>query len=128
MLGASNRPLACRLAAGLYCPCLEGPRAVSRERMAERARALRLGLRTAVAGRYETYEDFAVVLSPALEEVALPAAASVSLPGVGAWSDLSYLAPNCLYPSQKMQALGNERFHSSRTYMGEGSSLTGGQS
>ncbi len=60
------------------------------------------------SGRYSNYDDFAVVLSPALSELVLPSSSPASsslLKVLGAkFPDLSYLAPNCLYPSQKLHA------------------------
>ncbi len=103
---AFHRPLACRIASGVFCPCAERDREATREgavRFREEAEEL------VNSGRYDTYSDFAVVLSPALSELSLPAslASSPVLKALGArWPDLSYLAPNCLYPSQKLHALG----------------------
>ena len=60
------------------------------------------------SGRYDSYSDFSVLLSPGLSDLRLPSSAPSSpvLRVLGArWPDLSYLAPNCLYPSQKLHAL-----------------------
>ena len=52
------------------------------------------------SGRYDSSDDFTVVLQPGLVDLEIPAGDS-SLFG----PDLAFLAPNCVYPSQKLQAL-----------------------
>jgi hypothetical protein len=59
------------------------------------------------SGRYESKGDFNVVLQPGLEGLKLPEAEQEG--GGGRlfgrpFRDLSYLAPNCIYPSQKLHA------------------------
>ena len=53
------------------------------------------------SGRYDDSDDFVVVLQPGLVDLELPKKESALLPA----PDLAYLAPNCIYPSQKLQAL-----------------------
>ena len=50
--------------------------------------------------------DFAVVLQPGLEGLELPDYNNNGDKGVlgSSFRDLSYLAPNCVYPAQKLQA------------------------
>ena len=65
------------------------------------------------SGRYSRFKDFNVVLQPGLEDLDLPKSPIESPIFAGLLGnndnavlpDLSYLAPNCLYPSQKLQAL-----------------------
>ena len=59
------------------------------------------------SGRYEVKGDFTVVLQPGLEGLELPDYNNrADRRGVlgSTFRDLSYLAPNCVYPAQKLQA------------------------
>jgi len=103
VLAASHKPLACHLASRVFCPCIDGPKKLNHDQMSEKTRLFRDALNKAVSdGRYDNYDDFAVVTQPALEELIIPSTGEA----LGReWPDLSYMAPNCLYPSQKLHAL-----------------------
>ena len=61
-------------------------------------------------GRFnDRFEDFAVALQPGLVDLALPKTRA-SFFGVGHdfLPDLSYLAPDCFHPSQKLHALSKK--------------------
>ncbi len=114
-LEAFHRPVGCRLASRIACPCLEGPEAAGRTVTEKAVEEFREGLRKLVdQGRYERKGHFRVVLQPALEGIALPEATAdedIDVPPFGrSFKDLSYLAPNCIYPSQKLQALSKYNF------------------
>ncbi len=125
VMEALHRPVACHLATKVLCPCVDGSTAMGRQKMRETVDLFRQELRDLVrmgppqykhvldatsslvqveSGRYEGYDDFAVLLQPGLHDLRLPKAANETILG-HSLPDLSYLAPNCLYPSQKMQAL-----------------------
>ena len=68
----------------------------------------RFGTLQISSGRYEVRGDFSVVLQPGLEGLQLPDSSEGGrrrfVFGSAAFRDLSYLAPNCVYPAQKLQA------------------------
>ena len=75
-----------------------------------RSRFITLEFRLQISsGRYEVSGDFGVVLQPGLEGLQLPDSSDESgqrrfVFGSTVFRDLSYLAPNCVYPAQKLQA------------------------
>ncbi|XP_059093804.1 phospholipase B1, membrane-associated-like isoform X1 [Tigriopus californicus] len=101
---AINRPVACHLTAKIFCPCVFDHIAVPKERVAQILRDFRAELRDMVdSGVYDRTEDFTVVLQPGLDDMSLPKTSKAFFGHH--FVDLSYLAPNCIYPSQKLQAL-----------------------
>ncbi|XP_058143634.1 phospholipase B1, membrane-associated [Dasypus novemcinctus] len=86
--------------ASLLCHCVLTPREGSQElaRLEAVARAYQSSKRELVeSGRYDTREDFSVVLQPFLQRVRLPTLANGRL-------DMSFFAPDCIHPSQKFHS------------------------
>ena len=56
--------------------------------------------------RYQDYDDFTVLVQPGLEDLSIPRKFA-NLFGIYKTflPDLSYLAPDCFHPSQKLHAL-----------------------
>uniref|UniRef100_A0A8C3X2L1 Phospholipase B1, membrane-associated n=1 Tax=Catagonus wagneri TaxID=51154 RepID=A0A8C3X2L1_9CETA len=86
--------------ASVLCNCVLTPRESSQElaRLETVAQAYQSSVRELVeSGRYDTREDFSVVLQPFLYNLRLPVLADGRL-------DLSFFAPDCLHPSQKFHS------------------------
>ncbi|NXG22658.1 PLB1 Phospholipase, partial [Grallaria varia] len=61
----------------------------------EATRAYQLGIQRLIeSGRYDTHENFTVVIQPFLQNVKIPL-------GQDGHPDISYFAPDCFHPSQK---------------------------
>jgi phospholipase B1 len=108
-LGLVDKPRVCQLTHFNECPCLFDEGIFTTGRISgDEARALtegyRLGLEQLVAsGRYDTRQDFTVVIQPALMDAALP---KVFRPAFGRLlPDISFLAPDCFHFSQALHAL-----------------------
>nr|XP_035946060.1 phospholipase B1, membrane-associated [Halichoerus grypus] len=86
--------------ASMLCNCVLTPRESSQElaRLEAITQAYQSSMRELVgSGRYDTREDFSVVLQPFFHEVRLPLLADGRL-------DMSFFAPDCLHPSQKFHS------------------------
>uniref|UniRef100_A0A8D0SCA6 Phospholipase B1, membrane-associated n=1 Tax=Sus scrofa TaxID=9823 RepID=A0A8D0SCA6_PIG len=86
--------------ASVFCNCVLTPRESSQElaRLEAVTRAYQSSARELVeSGRYDTREDFSVVLQPFFSNLRLPVLEDGSL-------DLSFFAPDCLHPSQKFHS------------------------
>uniref|UniRef100_G1RZD0 Phospholipase B1, membrane-associated n=1 Tax=Nomascus leucogenys TaxID=61853 RepID=G1RZD0_NOMLE len=86
--------------ASILCNCVLTLRENSQElaRLEAFSRAYQSSLRELVeSGRYDTREDFSVVLQPFFQNVQLPVLAD-GLP------DTSFFAPDCIHPSQKFHS------------------------
>lgn len=100
---AINRPVACHLTAKLFCPCVFDHIAIPKEKVNQILKDFRAEMRKLVdSGVYDRTEDFTVVLQPGLDDMTLPKTSKTFFGHH--FVDLSYLAPNCIYPSQKLQA------------------------
>ncbi|KAK0137020.1 Phospholipase B1, membrane-associated [Merluccius polli] len=85
----------------IICPCILKPRNGSGElrKVEERNRAYQSGLRELVdSGRYDTHDNFTVVLQPFFREVFLPRLEDGR-------PDRSYFTPDCFHLSQKAHTL-----------------------
>ena len=108
--GALHRPLSCQLFARQLCPCVAGTEAKPRTDFLLDLAEYRRGLATLVASpRYREATNALVVLQPALEGLQLPRDESLAvqvagLPRLALLPDMSYLAPDCFHPSQKLHA------------------------
>ena len=60
-----------------------------------------------IVWRWSSREDMTVLLQTGVESLSLPRDEAVNLLGVKVLPDITYLAPDCLHPSQKLHALGN---------------------
>ncbi|XP_072627439.1 phospholipase B1, membrane-associated isoform X1 [Canis lupus baileyi] len=83
--------------ASVLCNCVLTPRESSQElaRLEAITQAYQNSMRDLVeSGRYDTREDFSVVLQPFFRNIQLPILADGRL-------DTSFFAPDCLHPSQK---------------------------
>ena len=98
-----NLPLFCHFIRKWLCPCLFSPLQSGRfdkektqawlDRYAE-------GLdRLVASGRYDTKDDFTVVIQPTLIQGSLPQLRNGNI-------DLNFLAPDCFHFSQRTHALG----------------------
>ncbi|XP_027479150.1 phospholipase B1, membrane-associated isoform X1 [Zalophus californianus] len=86
--------------ASVLCNCVLTPRESSQElaRLEAVTQAYQSSMRELVgSGRYDTREDFSVVLQPFFHKVRLPFLADGRL-------DMSFFAPDCLHPSQKFHS------------------------
>nr|XP_008515989.1 PREDICTED: phospholipase B1, membrane-associated [Equus przewalskii]XP_014586721.1 phospholipase B1, membrane-associated [Equus caballus] len=86
--------------ASVLCNCVLTPRESSQElaRLEAIAQAYQSSMRELVeSGRYDTQEDFSVVLQPFFHNIQLPILADGHL-------DLSFFAPDCIHPSQKFHS------------------------
>uniref|UniRef100_A0A2R8ZUD4 Phospholipase B1, membrane-associated n=1 Tax=Pan paniscus TaxID=9597 RepID=A0A2R8ZUD4_PANPA len=86
--------------ASVLCNCVLTPRENSQElaRLEAFSRAYRSSMRELVgSGRYDTQEDFSVVLQPFFQNIQLPVLAD-GLP------DTSFFAPDCIHPNQKFHS------------------------
>ncbi|XP_040848681.1 phospholipase B1, membrane-associated [Ochotona curzoniae] len=86
--------------ASALCNCVLSPRENSYEltRLEALAQAYQSGMRELVeSGRYDTREDFTVVLQPLFHDVRLPVLQNGSL-------DRSFFAPDCIHPNQKFHS------------------------
>ena len=113
--GALHRPVSCQLLTRSLCPCVTSGQAKSRteflaDLQAYRADLLSLTSSTAYRGR----DNAGVILLTALHSLQLPPDHGLNLqvPGLPSLSilpDLSYLAPDCFHPSQKLHAKSKTR-------------------
>ncbi|EPY77421.1 phospholipase B1, membrane-associated [Camelus ferus] len=86
--------------ASILCNCVLTPREGSQElaRLEDVTQAYQSSMRELVeSGRYDTREDFSVVLQPFFHSIQLPVLADGHL-------DMSFFAPDCLHPSQKFHS------------------------
>ncbi|XP_045664850.1 phospholipase B1, membrane-associated [Ursus americanus] len=86
--------------ASVLCNCVLTPRESSQElaRLEAITQAYQSSMQELVeSGRYDTREDFSVVLQPFLHDIRLPLLADGRL-------DMSFFAPDCLHPSQKFHS------------------------
>ncbi|XP_027995990.2 phospholipase B1, membrane-associated [Eptesicus fuscus] len=86
--------------ASVLCNCVLTPRDSSLElaRLEAITRAYQSSMRELVeSGRYDTREDFSVVLQPFFHNTRLPVLEDGSL-------DMSFFAPDCIHPSQKFHS------------------------
>ncbi|KAI4577393.1 hypothetical protein MJT46_003228 [Ovis ammon polii x Ovis aries] len=86
--------------ASILCNCVLTPRESSQElaKLESITRAYQSSMRELVeSGRYETREDFSVVLQPFFYNIRLPVLADGR-------PDVSFFAPDCLHPSQKFHS------------------------
>uniref|UniRef100_A0A673THF1 Phospholipase B1 n=1 Tax=Suricata suricatta TaxID=37032 RepID=A0A673THF1_SURSU len=86
--------------ASALCNCVLTPRESSQElaRLEAVTQAYQSSLRELVeSGRYDTREDFSVVLQPFFSNIRLPILADGRL-------DMSFFAPDCIHPSQKFHS------------------------
>ncbi|XP_045303257.1 phospholipase B1, membrane-associated isoform X3 [Leopardus geoffroyi] len=86
--------------ASILCNCILTPRESSQElaRLEAITQAYQSSMRELVeSGRYDTREDFSVVLQPFFRNIRLPVLADGHL-------DISFFAPDCIHPSQKFHS------------------------
>nr|XP_019590876.1 PREDICTED: phospholipase B1, membrane-associated isoform X2 [Rhinolophus sinicus] len=86
--------------ASILCNCILTPRENSQElaRLEAITRAYQSSMRELVeSGRYDTREDFSVVLQPFFHNTRLPILEDGQL-------DMSFFAPDCIHPSQKFHS------------------------
>nr|XP_020741977.1 phospholipase B1, membrane-associated [Odocoileus virginianus texanus]XP_020741978.1 phospholipase B1, membrane-associated [Odocoileus virginianus texanus]XP_020741979.1 phospholipase B1, membrane-associated [Odocoileus virginianus texanus]XP_020741980.1 phospholipase B1, membrane-associated [Odocoileus virginianus texanus] len=86
--------------ASILCNCVLTPRESSQElaKLESITRAYQSSMRELVeSGRYDTREDFSVVLQPFFYNIRLPVLADGR-------PDVSFFAPDCLHPSQKFHS------------------------
>ncbi|XP_059972914.1 phospholipase B1, membrane-associated [Mesoplodon densirostris] len=86
--------------ASILCNCVLTPRESSQElaRLEAVTRAYQSSMRELVeSGRYDTREDFSVVLQPFFYNIQLPILADGR-------PDVSFFAPDCLHPNQKFHS------------------------
>nr|KAF6430057.1 phospholipase B1 [Molossus molossus] len=86
--------------ASVLCNCVLTPRDSSLElaRLEAITRAYQSSMRELVeSGRYDTREDFSVVLQPFFHNIRLPTLEDGRL-------DMSFFAPDCIHPSQKFHS------------------------
>ncbi|XP_044910700.1 phospholipase B1, membrane-associated isoform X9 [Felis catus] len=86
--------------ASILCNCVLTPRESSQElaRLEAITQAYQSSMRELVeSGRYDTREDFSVVLQPFFRNIRLPVLADGHL-------DISFFAPDCIHPSQKFHS------------------------
>ncbi|XP_053057042.1 phospholipase B1, membrane-associated isoform X3 [Acinonyx jubatus] len=86
--------------ASILCNCVLTPRESSQElaRLEAITQAYQSSMRELVeSGRYDTREDFSVVLQPFFRNIRLPILADGHL-------DISFFAPDCIHPSQKFHS------------------------
>jgi len=106
---ALHRPAACHLAYGFICPCTTGASQVSRQEFLKLVEEYRNILQSLVdRPKYFAKEDRAVTFLKSLEALRIPkdlTQARLSLlKGRRLFPDLSYLGPDCVHPSQKLNA------------------------
>ncbi|XP_063239221.1 phospholipase B1, membrane-associated-like [Bacillus rossius redtenbacheri] len=97
-VGVKGKALQCELRNQIACPCLLGKNFLSRKKeFAQTMKQFRqVQYQVVNSSRYEGKEDFAVVLQPFMEQLALPERDGMT--------DFSYLAIDCFHLSQKAQA------------------------
>ncbi|XP_066122900.1 phospholipase B1, membrane-associated [Saccopteryx bilineata] len=86
--------------ASVFCNCVLTPRESSQElaRLEAITRAYQSSMRELVeSGRYDTREDFSVVLQPFFHDIRLPILEDGR-------PDTSFFAPDCIHPSQKFHS------------------------
>lgn len=109
MLDLHEKPGVCVIGHQYTCPCLFDPKFTQRLSRYDMMKLLRRYLDGLTAlldsGRYDTRDDFTVVLQPSLVHGELP----LHRPRRKARKqpNLDYLAPDCLHWAQKTHALGN---------------------
>jgi len=109
---ALHRPLVCQKIVRELCPCVAGSNAIQRKQfltVLEKYRDRLENLKS--SGRYSSREDAAVIVLRSLENLHLPKDKSlkVQIPvlDINLFPDLSYLAPDCFHPSQKLNAMAS---------------------
>jgi len=107
---ALHRPTVCHLIYGAFCPCTTGSSAFSRQGFLEKVSEYRQILKSTVESpKYFAKEDRAVIFLKSLEILRIPkdqTQARLSLiKGKRLFPDLSYLGPDCIHPSQKLNAM-----------------------
>jgi len=117
---ALHRPVTCQVLTRSLCPCVTSNAAKSRSEFLVDLQSVRSNLRSVVQN-YQSTMNSGVVFLSGLEELSLPADKGLNLqvlglPSVSLLPDLSYLAPNCFHPSQKLHSkmakmIWNNLFH-----------------
>ena len=107
---ALHRPLSCQFLTHHLCPCVSFGSAKPRAQFLSHLASYRQGLANLISsGRYDGRTNAAVMLQRGLEHLSLPRDKGLSLsllglPDISLLPDLSFLAPDCSHPSQKLHA------------------------
>jgi len=107
MFDIKRKPLPCVFTHSYGCPCLfdrKFSRPLKRRQVKALLNAYLKELKKLVgSGRYDTREDFTVVLQPTLIDA--------DLPRIRGSIDVSFLAPDCFHFAQKTHAIGEPSVH-----------------
>eukprot|EP00095_Tigriopus_kingsejongensis_P006631 maker-scaffold1179_size56971-snap-gene-0.14 protein:Tk06631 transcript:maker-scaffold1179_size56971-snap-gene-0.14-mRNA-1 annotation:"phospholipase B " len=107
LLDIYRKPLPCQISHPIFCPCVFDEKLsepLTRRRLVHFLRSYHQQLRHLVqGGRYDTRDDFTVVLQPITLEAKLPRTRSHGRGPRGV--DLNYLSPDCFHWSQKVHAV-----------------------
>ena len=110
---ALHRPVSCQLLTRALCPCVTAGAAKSRAEFLADLGAYRAELLSlASASEYRGRDNARVLLLTALHSLHLPPDRGLNLrllglPPLSLLPDLSYLAPDCFHPSQKLHSKSN---------------------
>ena len=110
---ALHRPVSCQLLTRTLCPCVTAGAAKSRPEFLADLEAYRAELlRLTSAREYRGRDNARLILLTALHHLQLPPDRGLNLrllglPPLSLLPDLSYLAPDCFHPSQKLHAKSN---------------------
>ena len=110
---ALHRPVSCQLLTRTLCPCVTSGAAKSRQDFLADLQSYRAQLVSLTsASQYRGRDNARVLLLTALHGLSLPPDDGLNLrllglPSLSLLPDLSYLAPDCFHPSQKLHSKSN---------------------
>ena len=110
---ALHRPVSCQLLTRTLCPCVTSGSAKSRAEFLSDLQSYRASLLSLTSqSTYRDRDNARVILLTALHGLTLPPDQGLNLqllglPPLSLLPDLSYLAPDCFHPSQKLHSKSN---------------------